>query len=79
MKKKLWICHLCFVVLPFLINILCAQDKIEKKVPQQPKPKGLKIGSIVEDFSLRILDGGVFRLSDYKGKKIIVMESGAVT
>lgn len=31
------------------------------------------------DFSLQSLDGTTYRLSDYKGKKIVVLETGSST
>ncbi len=31
------------------------------------------------DFSLQSLDGKTYRLSDYKGKKIVVLETGSST
>lgn len=31
------------------------------------------------DFSLQALDGKTYRLSDYKGKKIVVLETGSST
>ncbi len=31
------------------------------------------------DFSLKALDGKTYRLSDYKGKKIVVLETGSST
>ncbi len=31
------------------------------------------------DFSLKSLDGTTYRLSDYKGKKIVVLETGSST
>ncbi len=31
------------------------------------------------DFSLQSLDGKTYRLSDYKGKKIVVLETGGST
>jgi len=78
-KKKMLIGLLCFVTLPLFVTGLFTQDTIANKIPQQRKPEGPKTGTFVEDFTLPVLGGGTFKLSDYRGKKIIVLECGAVT
>jgi len=40
--------------------------------------KGPDIGSVIKDFELPILKDGTFKLSDYRGK-IVVLEFGACT
>ncbi|GEM_PF-932238 len=40
--------------------------------------KGPEIGSVIKDFELPILDGGKFKLSDHRGK-IVIIELGACT
>ena len=34
---------------------------------------------MAEDFSLQGLDGRIYTLSDYKGKKVVVLETGSST
>ena len=33
---------------------------------------GLKVGDLAPDFTLRSTDGGQVRLSDYRGKKVVL-------
>ena len=40
--------------------------------------KGPEMGSEIKDFELPILDGGKFKLSDHRGK-IVIIEHGACT
>ena len=41
---------------------------------QQPAPKtSLKVGDAAPDFTLRATDGKTYKLSDFKGKKNVVL------
>jgi len=40
--------------------------------PQDPTPEGLSVGKRFPDFLLPNVEGGFGRLSDYRGKKVLV-------
>jgi peroxiredoxin Q/BCP len=54
----------------FLLAALCAGV-----LAQQPPPvkTHLKVGDAAPDFSLRATDGNTYKLSDFKGKKNVVL------
>ena len=79
MKKKLWVSLLCMMFVSLLLNNLFAQQKTERRRMRMPHREGPPIGTIVKDFELRSTDGSTFRLSDFRGKKIVVLEFGAST
>ena len=48
----------------------------ERPATQQPKPPAkthLKVGDAAPDFTLRATDGKAYKLSDFKGKKNVVL------
>jgi len=49
------------------------------KRPAKPKVVRPKVGQLVPDFTLPDVKGKKVRLSDFKGKKIFVLELGACT
>jgi cytochrome oxidase Cu insertion factor (SCO1/SenC/PrrC family) len=78
MTKKIWVGLLCIVFALMLFDNLIAQDRSQRARRRMPRWKGPDIGTVVEDFSLKTVDGKTFSLSDVKGK-IFVMELGACT
>ena len=53
-----------------------AQRPRRQRRRRSPPPK---VGTVVEDFVLKDIDGKEVRLSDFKGKKIFALELGACT
>jgi peroxiredoxin Q/BCP len=54
--------------------VLLAVFSIAAFAQQTPPPKThLKVGDAAPDFSLRATDGKIYKLSDFKGKKNVVL------
>ncbi len=79
MKKKILAVLLCMAFGFMLFSSAFAQEK-EQKRPRRPRfPwKGPEIGTLIPDFELKLADGKSFKLSDQRGR-IIVIELGACT
>ena len=76
MSKRFWACLLCIVLTLVFFENLISQERQRR---ERTRPQGPPIGSIVEDFELKTVDGETFRLSDFKGEKIVAIELGACT
>ena len=77
MCKRLFVGILCSLFTVMLFENLLAQD-LQKKLSRIFPWKGPEIGSVVKDFELTTYDGKNFKLSDQRGK-IVVLEMGACT
>lgn len=53
----------------------------EGRAPKRPKREVVhpKVGEVLKDFSLKSVDGKTVKLSDFRKKKIFVLELGACT
>lgn len=59
---------------PVLLGIACAALSATALLAQQPPPKThLKVGDTAPEFSLPSSMGKEIKLSDYKGKKVVVL------
>jgi len=63
----------------FFDNLISQETPQERPRRQRALPEGPPVGSVIEDFELKTVEGETFRLSDFKGKKNIVIELGACT
>ena len=80
MSKRIWAGLLCIVFsLMFFDNLISQENQQERPRRQRPRREGPPVGSVVKDFELKTVEGKTFRLSDFKGKKNIVIELGACT
>lgn len=77
MYKRLWVGLVCGLFVLVLFEDLFAQD-LEKELARFFPWRGPEIGSVVQDFELKAYEGKKFKLSDNRGK-IIVLEMGACT
>ncbi len=60
------------VLLAFSLSVLAQQSSPPAKPPAAPKTH-LKVGDAAPDFTLPGTDGKAHKLSDYKGKKSVVL------
>ena len=79
MKKLFLACLLCIVLSGVSSGNLFSQEKLQERLSKKEAPKGLPVGTKVEDFKLKTYDGRVFKLTDYTNKKIVIFELGAIT
>ncbi|MEE8382623.1 MAG: hypothetical protein V3R78_12200 [Thermodesulfobacteriota bacterium] len=77
MFKRLLVCFLCSLFTLVLFEDLRALDLQEKLKSIFPW-EGPQIGSVVKNFELKTYEGKDFKLSDQRGK-IVVLEMGACT
>ncbi len=80
-RKKLWVGLLCAFLFLTLVGEIFAQEQPERPTQKRPRRwpwKGPEIGSVIQDFELPVLEDGTFRLSEKKGR-IIIIELGACT
>ena len=79
-KYRFWVGLLSVMMIMLFIGDSVAQDRRKSKSQRRRRwPwKGPEIGTVIQDFELPILNGGKFKLSDHRGK-IIIIELGACT
>ena len=79
MKRSIMASLLCMMFTVMLFDTLLAQDTRQRRRPRMMSPwRGPEIGSVVDDFELKTYEGKVFKLSEQRGK-IVVLEIGACT
>ena len=80
MSKKFWAGLLCIVfTLMFFDNLVSQEARQERPRRQRMTREGPPVGTEVKDFELEKAGGGTFKLSDFKGEKIVAIELGACT
>jgi cytochrome oxidase Cu insertion factor (SCO1/SenC/PrrC family) len=72
----------CIIILHALFTVVLIENVLAKNLQEELKRifpwEGPQVGSVVKDFELKTYDGRNFRLSDQRGK-IVVLEMGACT
>ena len=74
MRKMLWPAAIALVAALFAADLASAQGRNRRRRPPPPK-----VGEAVKDFTLKDVDGKDVSLSDFRDKKIFVLELGACT
>jgi peroxiredoxin Q/BCP len=64
---------LCVVLLALSGIVALAQQPPAAQQPKPPARTHLKVGDAAPDFTLRATDGKSYKLSDFKGKKNVVL------
>jgi cytochrome oxidase Cu insertion factor (SCO1/SenC/PrrC family) len=64
---------LCVVLLALSGIVALAQQPPAAQQPKPPARTHLKVGDAAPDFTLRATDGMSYKLSDFKGKKNVVL------
>ena len=74
MMRRSWLSILCLMVMAVVAT---AQPPAQQTpAPKQPPPApktNLKVGQLAPDFTLRATDGQTYKLSDFRGKKNVVL------
>jgi len=55
----------------FVVCLLCSIASIAQQTA--PPKTSLKVGDVAPDFTMRATDGKTYKLSDFKGKKNVVL------
>jgi cytochrome oxidase Cu insertion factor (SCO1/SenC/PrrC family) len=77
MNKQIVALLFCAVFIAALTQSVFAKD-LQKELARVFPWKGPEIGSVVNDFELKTYEGKNFKLSEQRGK-IVVLEMGACT
>ena len=62
-----------FVLLAVVSVVALAQQPTPPKTQPAPPKTHLKVGDAAPEFTLRATDGKTYKLSDFKGKKNVVL------
>jgi len=77
MKIRIYACLLCIAFLLIPVSNLIGQERTNRPRKREHPPIP-KVGTFAKDFSLKTADGETFKLSEHKGR-IIILEFGACT
>jgi cytochrome oxidase Cu insertion factor (SCO1/SenC/PrrC family) len=74
MKKRLWTIPLALVGLTLAVSAFQQPDKKDdkKEEKKEEKVQTAELGKAAPDFTLKDLDGKTIKLSDYKGKFVVL-------